>query len=324
MPEIIPIPMSQTVLALDTDVDPLWLCHPSRSIKVKTGNQQARSDRIISLRSNVPSHYPHSHDLPGWRRWFKRNDIHELRCYLPGGKSWAILSAAVLGSIPISLYVTRYLEAGELDYLKLWKKRTNRFYCACTFIGQQLQSHGVPADRIIVEAPVIPLVLLSEVDLERYRNQLALPSDTYTLLSLVPPDKPKALQDIVWTAAIVKHIYPDIRLVISGDYGREDQLRLSDWEKMFNISHLLCLHPKSEEWDILVQVCDVVLAGSAGGQEVIRLHYAQAAGKPIVGGGKGYQKLIDGYEKAYPVDPPTPRQFAATILDLIQVHAINH
>jgi len=312
--------MSQTFIVLDTDVDPLWLRHPSRSIKAKTGNQQAHSDRIISLRSNVPSDYPHSHDLPGWRRWFKRNDIHELRCYLPGRKSWAILSAAVLGSIPISLYVTRYLEAGELDYLKLWKKRTNRFYCAGNFIRQQLQAHDMAADRIIVEAPVIPLAPSNEVDLEKYKNQLELPNDIYTLLSLVPPQDPKALKDIVWTAAIVKHVFPDIRLIISGDYGREDRSRLSDWEKMFKTSHMLVLHPKPEEWDILVQVCDVVLAGSAGGKEVIRLHYAQATAKPIVGAGTGYKECSNGYDKAFGVHPPTPRQFAATILDLMQAH----
>jgi len=312
--------MSQTVIVLDTDVDPLWLRHPSQSIKATAGNQQARSDRIISLRSNAPSHYPHSHDLPGWHRWFKRNDIHELRCYLPGGKSWAILSAAVLGSIPISLYITRYLEAGELDYLKLWKKRTNRFYCAGNFIRQQLQAHDITADRIIIEAPAIQLPPSREVDLEQYKNQLELPRDIYTLLSLVPPHDPKALKDIVWTAAIVKHVFPEIRLIICGEYGQEDRLRLSDWGKMFKTSNMLILHPKPEEWDILTRVCDVVLAGGAGGKEVIRLHYAQAAAKPIVGGGTGYQKLIDGYENAYPVDPPTPRQFATTILDLMQAH----
>ena len=120
------------------------------------------------------------------------------------------------------------------------------------------------------------------------------------------------------TAAIVKHVFPDIRLIICGEYGREDRARLSDWERMFKTSNMLLLHQTPEEWDLLTRVCDVVHAGSAGGKEVIRLHYAQAATCPIVGGGKVYQEFIDGYEKAYPVDPPTPRRFAVTILDLIQ------
>jgi hypothetical protein len=315
---IIHTPMSQTAIVLDTDVDPLWLRHLPRSPKDKTGNQQAHSDRIISLRSLSTTHYPYFRDVPGWRRWFKRNDIHELRCYLPGRKSWAILSAAVLGSIPISLYMTQYIEPRNFDYLKLWKHRTNRFYCAGNFISQQLQTNGVAADRIIVEEPVIQVSPSSEVDLEQYKNQLKLPSDNYTLLSLVPPQDLKALKDIVWTAAIVKHVFPDIRLIISGEYGREDRLRLSDWERIFKASNMLVLHPKPEEWDMLVQVCDVVLAAGACGKEAIRLHYAQAAAKPIVAGGKEYNEFINGYKNAFLVHPPTPRQFASTILDLMQ------
>jgi hypothetical protein len=314
---MISTPMSQTVIVLDTDVDPLWLRHVPRSLPDNSGNQPPQGDRIISLGSNVPSQCPHFHDLFGWRRWFRQNDIQEVRCYLPGRKSWAILSAAVLDSISISQYVTRYLEAGELDYLKLWKKRTKRFYCAGNFIRQQLQTNGFAADRITVEDPVIPLSLSSEVDLEEYRKQLGLPKDYYTLLSLVPPQDPQALKDIVWTAAIVKHVYPDIRLIISGDYDPEDRLRLSDWERMFKTSNMLIFHQKPEEWDILIRVCDVVLAGGAVGKEVIRLRYAQAAAKPIVGSGPGYKECCNGYDKALQVRPSTPRQFAATILDLM-------
>jgi len=313
--------MSQTVIVLDTDVDPLWLRHLPRSPNDKTGNQQAHSDRIISFRSLSTTSYPYFCDVPGWRRWFQRNDIQELHCYLPGGKSWAVLSAAVFCSIPISLYITRYLEPGELDYLKLWQKRTNRISCAGNLIRQQLQAHGLAADKIIVEPPEIPWPPSKEVDLESYKNRLELPDGVYTLLSLVPPQDPKALKEIVWTAAIVKHACPDIRLIVAGEFCREDRSRLIAWKKMFKIETMLLFYQKSDAWDILLRICNAVFTGKAPEKEVIRLLYARAAETPLITGGKKGKEFIDGYQNAIHVHPPTPRQFASVILDRMREFA---
>lgn len=310
--------MSKTVIVLDAHVDPLWLGHLPQTIKEDNGSLSTQRDHIISLRSISTTKYPYCYNVFGWHRWLKQNNIQQLYCYLPGRKSWAILAAATLRSIPISLYITRRLEAGELDYLKLWKHRANRFYCAGNCIGQQLLAYGVAADTIIVEPPEIQRPTASKANLVQYKRQLNLPENMYTLLSLASPQDPGALQDIVWATSVAKHAYNDICLIVSGVYRREDRLRLADWETRFNAPNLLRLHQTPEEWGMLTQVCDTVLAGSACEKEVIRLLYARAAEKPIIGAGTGYKEYTDGYDNALHVHPPRPRQFTDAILNQIQ------
>jgi hypothetical protein len=312
--------LSHTLIALDRGVDPLWLRHLPRT-RDAIGDPETCSDRILSFGAFSHSHYPHPHNVFGWCRWLQQNDIQAVRCYLPGRKSWALLSAAVLGSIPISLYVTQWLERGDLGYLKLWKKRTHRFFCPANSIRRQLQAHGVPTDAIWVEAPKIQFSPAREVELADSKKQLQIQDNNFTILSLVPPHKPKALKDIVWTAAIVEHACPGVRLILSGESSPHDRSRLRDWEKMFKTENMVIFNTSSRGWDRGLMICDVVLAGDTNGKEAIRLLYARAAEKPVIAAGTCHHAFLTGYEKAILVDPPTPRQFAATILDRMQKYS---
>ena len=64
-----------------------------------------------------------------------------------------------------------------------------------------------------------------------------------------------------------------------------------------------------------LRTCDLVLAGSSAEKEAIRLLYARAEEKTIIAAGTTYYDFLKGYDKAILVDPPTPRQFAAAILE---------
>lgn len=310
--------MPKTVTVLDTDVDPLWGRHLPRATSNNTGNGPAHSQQVISLRAISAAHYPHRHNVFGWRRWLKQNDIQELRCYLPGRNSRAILSAALLASVPVSLYITRHLKTNEWKKLKLWKHRTERVYCPGNGIRQQLMAQGIAADKISVDIPDIQRSSVRKTDLVQYKRRLKLPENARILLSLAPPQDHMALLNIIWTAAMVKHVFNNTHLIVSGACTREDRSRLADWQRGFNTPDLLRLHPMPQHWDRLTQVCDLVLAGCDCDREVIRLRYAQAAGKPIVGAGIAFEEYTHGYENALPVHPPKPRQFAAAVLNQIQ------
>jgi len=312
--------ISHTLLALDSGVDPLWLRHLPRT-EDTTDPSDSNSARMVTLGTSSRSGFPHLHDVLGWRRWLQQKDIQEVRCYLPGRKSWALLSAAILRSIPISLYVTQRLEPGDLNYLKLWKKRTHRFYCAATSIRRQLLDHDVPAEMITEDAPEISFSPTSDVDLAHDKNQLQIHDQELIFLAMVSPQDHKSLRDIVWTAAIVEHACPGIRLILAGTTSDKDRMRVTDWETMFKTESMVMVYSTSQAWDMALQICDVVLAGDSAGKEMLRLLYAQAAQKPILAAGTCHNEFLEGYEKAVLVDPPTPRQFAATILDRIQVYS---
>ena len=86
---------------------------------------------------------------------------------------------------------------------------------------------------------------------------------------------------------------------------------------MFKTENMVILNPSSQGWDMGLRICDAVLAGNSSGTETLRLLYARAADKPILAAGKSHNEFLDGYGKAIFVDPPTPRQFASTLLNFL-------
>jgi len=297
-------------LAIIQNPDSLWLRYLRRAHDYGC---------VIDLNDPSSGNRPHHNNIYQWRRWLLRYSVRQVHFWQPSGKCWAVIAAARLCDIPVTVCLT-----GRLPYtfpmaFKLLDKFTTEFNCAGNFIADQLYKNGIAGNKITVTVPTAAVDTVS--DRQRIYTRQQISSHDPVILALAGPDELSILKPAVWTAAMLKHAIANLRLVVAGNCSSQARQKLQYWQRMWDSQGMIYFADEAADWDQLVAACDVVLVASSNlGNGTLRLLHACLGQKPIVATAGQADEYLKNHKLAHLISDPHPRHTAAaalTILDAI-------
>jgi len=300
--------MTRCAHLLDSSREPLWRDHLAPAAD--------RSPCLLDLAGPPRRLYPRPHDLPGWRRWFRQQELERVHAYDPPARAWAILLAAARRRVPVRVYLTNPLDPwlARLARRSLW--RAELCVCATAKLADHLRQVGVDPGRVTVRTPVVAPPL-GPIDRWACRRRLTGREHGAVFLALDPPDHPAELEIAVWAAAILQHAGPEVTLIVSGRCTPAARRRLAQWRRSYDAPHLTRLDSETP-WDALVPAADAVVAAGPSCRAVLRLLHARSARQVIVAPAGFAPELLEGYERVRWAGSPRPRHLAAAMLQLVE------
>ncbi len=301
--------MPKTLILINEQTDKLW--------RQYLPNDQPQTMVIDPAgHPDVPGR-PYRYDLIGQRRWLRRQNIDRIHCYQPITAAYATLAAAVMLDIETTIHLTGHIEDRACRALKLLGRKSVSFSCAGNFIAGQLRQLGIDTNRISVNVPKIKITTArgGKPRLCKLRRQIS--SGGAILLALPAANEWKLLKNVFWAAAILKHFFDDLTVIVSGLCRPFDRRHIFHRQKMWDCEGMIYIDDNATNWDELVGVCDVVVSSHTHLGDVIRLLHARAAGARIVAGTGQCNEFLADYEHGHIVAPAQPQQLAAAILPLL-------
>jgi hypothetical protein len=199
---------------------------------------------------------------------------------------------------------------------KLLDKFAAEFNCAGNFIADQLHKNGIARKKTTVTVPTVAVDAIADQQRAGIRQQIS--NRGPVILALASPDEPLVLQPAIWTAAMLKHVIVNLRLIVAGNCSRPQRQRLQYWQKMWDSQGMIYCADENADWDQLVAACDIVLMASSNlGSGVMRLLHACQGQKPIVAAAGQANEFLTSYKHAYIISDPHPRHIAATTLTIL-------
>ena len=304
------ISISQSLIVSDSTTDALWLRHPISVDSPKV---------VIDPDKNSNDHRrPHCNNVPGWRRWLIHQQIETIYCYQPTNNFYGLLAAAATLDITIIIYLTGHISQQLRSTLKLFNNKISKFLCVGNFIAGQLRQIGIDAERISVDVPRVDTTSVQTISESRRLELRRRTGSGPVLLALPQPGNRESLKPVVWAASMVKHVYSDLRLVLSGICRPCDRDYLRQLENVWDSQGLIYLDEDTTDWVELAGSCNAIVAGDEPLDEVIRLLYARAVGSSVVAGTGQADEYLRNYERGQIVTPAKPRHLAEAILSLIE------
>ncbi len=239
-------------------------------------------------------------------------------CYQPTNNFYGLLAAAATLNITIIIYLTGHISQQLRNTLKLLNNKISKFLCVGDFIAGQLRQTGIDAEKISVDVPRVDTTSVHTLTETRQMELRRRTGDGPVLLALPKPGNRESLKPVVWAASMVKHIYSDLKLVLSGICRPSDRDYLRQWENAWDSRGLIYLDEDVTNWVELAGSCNAIMAGGEPLDEVIRLLYARAAGISIIAGTGQADEYLRDYERGQIVTPAKPRHLAEAILSLLE------
>lgn len=306
---------------IDTRAEPLRGLHRAATIA-------AASHRLANLvydfaGCTFPS-APYRTNLPGWRHTLRKHAIQELHAWQPDNRFWAILLAGRLEHLPLTLHLDEPLDRLSGLLMRLLLPRVQAVIATAEFLAAPLRDRLPDPRRMQVVKPSLPADRLDEASVVRLRERLLTAQTRFLVLVTPPPANHTALLGLVWAAALVRHVRPDVRLVVSGPASSRDRGRLKHWEKNLDSPGLIVLDTEAP-FGHLVQAADVVLTGSEAFRETLRLAAVMAAaGRADTGiltspgETRGPLRAAPGVRVAR---SGKPRHLAGTLLEILEARS---
>ena len=239
-------------------------------------------------------------------------------CYRPTNNFYGLLAAAAVLDITIIIYLTGHISQQLQSTIKLLNNKISKFLCAGDFIAGQLRQTGIDAEKISVDVPRVDTTSVQTISESRRLELRRRTGNGPVLLALPQPGNRESLKPVVWAASMVKHIYSDLKLVLSGICRPCDRDYLRQLENVWDSQGLIYLDEDTTDWVELAGSCNAIVAGDEPLDEVIRLLYARAAGISIVAGTGQADEYLRNYERGQIVTPAKPRHLAEAILSLLE------
>ena len=313
--------MTQTLIVLDTQVDPLWRnVLPGLSPNGKPAT--IAPYEIIDLKTNGSnSSHPYHNDPATWCRWLDNHRVNKVHLFLPGNRSH-ILRTFACSAVEINLHITGLLEHSTLKSLALTQSSIAHIFCPGKFIARQLTRAGIDSSKITVEIPAVTVAPTSPERCRQIRSQLQNEKSGPVLLALNCPQNAKALKALVWAIALVGHLVPQMTVVIAGACSDAEEDRILNWQHIMDVEHTVRLEREDFPWNELVDASDAVIAGPAPTTEVIRLLSARALNQHIIAPRGYYDEYLGGCQKTLYASSAEPRPLAQTLVRFLDSKGI--
>jgi hypothetical protein len=277
----------------------------------------ANEFEILNLKSPHSCH-PYCHDVLGWRRWLKEQRIDQLLCYNPSVHTRTLLAAAALSDIAIHLQLTSHLDGNLLSELKLCASKVKTFNCAGRFIAQQLCRANIPSGLVTVNLPAVTPTKPDAQHLEQLRRRIKTGPGVPVLLALAPPRNLLALKPVIWSAAVVRHVLGNLRLIIAGPCSDTDCARLDNMQQTLDAQGMIHLENDSTDWDDLVNISNVVISGTPQLYDVIRLLHVRAVHHPVIAVRGDNNEFLDNYAPAKLLRNSNIRPMASALMTALE------
>ena len=173
--------------------------------------------------------------------------------------------------LPVELVVDRFLA-----------RRSNRIVVTDEATQQMFVRRGVPAEKLAVVpcAAVDSCGQASSTARARFRRELGLPGDVRLIGAagcLVPANR---FKDLIWTADLLKIVYPNVHLLIMGDGPQ--RWRLERFRQQVQIADRVHFLDSHSELSARMPHLDCVWSGSGSAEQSEVILQAMAAGIPVI------------------------------------------
>jgi glycosyltransferase involved in cell wall biosynthesis len=179
---------------------------------------------------------------------------------------------------------------------------------------RMIEVEGVDARHVCVMLNAVPRAEASGHDV---RDELDIPSDAPVVVTVCQLRAEKALEVLLDAAAILRHEFPGLRVLIAGDGGEEDRLRAKANELALGGTVQL-LGTRRDVPDVLAAADIAVCCSDFEGTPLSVMEY-MAAGKPVVASRVGgLPELIEHGVHGLLFERRDARGFAAAMAALLR------
>jgi len=188
-----------------------------------------------------------------------------------------------LGTVPVAAVVTDPADAARSG--KWWRSAADDrgsvdVICTSKFIERRLVEAGIPAEGVAVVRSAIDLDELRDAANAPQRLDLNLPTDGPVLLTPSPPSRRAGTFNVAWAAAILRQIWPEVRLIVPG-VSRE-QARIRRLKGEIYCPEVYVMTEDRYSPAELLAVSDVLVAPAVNDVPTGWLAWAMVANVPIV------------------------------------------
>lgn len=188
----------------------------------------------------------------------------------------------------------------------------SHFVCLSDLTRQRLMRSGIPGNRVQLIRASVDLAKVRQADRKRLRAELDLPADAMVLLTACPPDGKAGQYVAAWAAAILHQIWPDVRMILPGEF-REDRRARRLSEECYCPQVFRVAGEQYSPADLLA-ASDMLAWPAEENAPTGWLAWAMAAGVPIVATGSPcVRELIRDGQTGFLADSTRPHALATRI-----------
>jgi len=213
----------------------------------------------------------------GLRRVARQHDADVLHVW--GPEALAVV-AATLPDAPRLLTVIEPRQAEDLARRVRALADSPGVVAGSQHVRQLLVEAGVPPERCVVVRGPADFGAIKRARESDLRARLIDPDAGPVLLMSGPPERGAGQFEAVWAAAIVRQIYPDLRVILpypSAERGRVERYAIRMTDERFAV-----LPPAGWSWSELAVVADAFVMTPSAEVSTEPLAAVMAAGVPIV------------------------------------------
>jgi glycosyltransferase involved in cell wall biosynthesis len=188
-----------------------------------------------------------------------------------------------LGIVPVTAVVTDPADADRLSELGRSAASLGESFdivCTSKWLRQHLVEAGVPPKVTVVIRAAVDFDELHDATNSLQRPDLGLPGGGPVLLTPSPPSRCAGTFNVAWASAILKQLWPELRLIVPG--VSYEQARIRRLRDEIYCPEVYVLTENRYSPAELLAVSDVLVVPAAGDMETGWLALAMSAGVPIV------------------------------------------
>jgi glycosyltransferase involved in cell wall biosynthesis len=192
---------------------------------------------------------------------------------LGGGRPGArvVLSAAAPGE--------RVTPFSRLDQL-LIGARADRVMARGPAEAEHYRRLGIPAAKVTVVPPGVPLAVSPRVSHEEWCRSLGLPSDARVIVGVGPLEPAKGFRDAIWAFDILQFLYENLYLLLVGTGSQEPRLR--EFTRITRTTGRVRYLGERSDLEEMLGHAELVWVPSRADRGAGAALEAMAAGRPVV------------------------------------------
>jgi glycosyltransferase involved in cell wall biosynthesis len=170
--------------------------------------------------------------------------------------------------------------AAQLWVDRLLARVTDRIIVNSRGVYDFYRCRGIPAEKLVIIPNGVPLGELPFVNRRAFLHELGLPPDAQVVGFVGRLWPQKRVEDLLWACDIVRHVKPQLRVLVIGDGPLRESLQ--DYARAIQVADRTLFLGQRSDIDRLLQVVDVLVLPSAYEGMPNAILEAMWAGVPVV------------------------------------------